>query len=73
LRFTAWEHKCRSAIGSFSKRSVSELGIERKVFYGWKELIQHQLRRELWEKGCTTWEAKCMNAAKSLRKRRLKV
>lgn len=73
LRFTAWERKCRSVVGSFSKRSVSVCGIDRKVFCCWKKLIEHQLRRELWEKGCTTWEAKCMNAAKSLRKRRLKV
>lgn len=73
LRFTAWERKCRSVVGSFSKRSVSACGIDRKMFCCWGELIEHQLRRELWEKGCTTWEAKCMNAAKSLRKRRLKV
>ena len=72
LRLTAWERKCRSAVSSFSRRSASVCGIDCKVFFCWKKLIQHQLRRELWEKGCTAWEAKCMNAAKSLRKRIVK-
>jgi hypothetical protein len=71
-KLSVWDIKCKSAMVSNSTRTLGRNKKQEMIPDSWKETIERQIRRCLWDQNVLAWERKCKAAFKGLRKRKLK-